>query len=85
MDNRRASDAQRSNVAAGETCSDRCGDVPLPNHRASGGVERINVIRLGDGDYHWALLTALDVKWLRVNIANNRAVEIHVTCKVCCG
>ena len=48
------------------------------------GVERINVIGFGDRYDHRPIRAALDVKWLGVNIAGDRAVKVQVTRQVCC-
>ena len=55
----------------------------LPNHRAGNGVERINIIRFGDGNDHRAVWAALDVKRLRVNVAEDRAVKVQVADQIC--
>ena len=45
------------------------------------GVECIDVIRFGgDNDHRAAAWAALDVKRLRVNVADDCAVEIQVAC-----
>ena len=52
--------------------------VALPDHCAGRGIERVNVIRFGDGNNHRPTGTALDVERLRVNIAGNRAIKVEV-------
>ena len=59
-------------------------EVSLPDYRAGGGVERINIIRFGYGNDHRPIRSAFDVKGLGVNIAGDRAVEVQVTRQVCC-
>ena len=46
------------------------------------GVERIHIIRFGHRNDHWAAWTALDVKRLRINVAYDRTVKIHVARQV---
>jgi hypothetical protein len=67
-----------------KTGSHRRADIgTLPNHCASRGIESINVIRFGYGNDHWrALRHALDVKWLGVNVADDRAAKVQIARKV---
>src|SRR5438128_7029691 len=83
IDHRRAGDPNRIDVAT-EKLTNRYGgpEIALPNHRASGGVERIDVVRFGHGNDHWTVRSALDVKRLGVNVAYNCAVKIQVTRQV---
>ena len=77
IDNRRADGANRINVAAWKTGRDRRSDVgALPNHCAGRGVERINIIRCGNSNNHRPVRTALDVKRLRMNVADDRAIKV---------
>src|SRR5882724_7500080 len=79
IDHRRASDPNRIDVTARKTGSNGRAYVALPNHCSGRGVERINVIRFGDGNNHRPTETALDVQRLPVNVPGNRAVEVKVT------
>ena len=83
IDHRRAGDPNRIDVAT-EKLTNRYGgpEIALPNHRASGGVERIDVVRFGHGNDHWTVRSALDVKRLGVNVAYNCAVKIQITRQV---
>src|SRR5438046_7293196 len=83
VDHRRAGDPNRIDVAA-EKLANRYGgaEIALPNHRASGGVERINVVRFCHDNDHWPVRSALNVKRLGVNVAYNCAVKIQVTRQV---
>ena len=49
-----------------------------PDHGAGRGVERINIVRFRDGNDHWPVRAALDVKRLGVNVAGDRAIEVEV-------
>ena len=68
----------RARFPAGRRGRDGRADVPLPDYVASNSVERVNIVRLSHGNDHWAGGTVLNVKWLGVNIACNRAVKICV-------
>ena len=46
------------------------------------GVERVNVVRFGDSYDHRSVWAALDVKWLRVNFADDRAIKVQVAHQV---
>src|SRR6266705_4542767 len=83
VDHRRAGDPNRIDVAT-EKLAKRYGgaEIALPNHRASGGVERINVVRFGHGNDHWPVRSALNIKRLGVNVAYNCAVKIQVSRQV---
>ena len=70
MDNRRAGDAERADIAARKTGSDWRTDIALPNHRARNGVERVDIIRFcHHNNPRPAARATFDVKRLRVNIA----------------
>src|SRR5437588_8596787 len=86
VDHRRAGDPNRIYVAT-EKLANRYGgtEIALPNHRASGGVERINVVRFGHGNDHWPVRSALDVKRLGINVAYDCAVKVQVTHEVSAG
>src|SRR5205823_15019536 len=79
VDHRRAGDPNRIDVAT-ETLANRYGgtEIALPNHRASGGVERINAVRFGHRDDHRPVLSAFDVKRLGVNVAYDCALTTQV-------
>src|SRR5437879_5564697 len=78
IDHGRARDAGRINISARKPGSNRRANVTLPNHGAGGGAERINVVRLSYRDHHWPVRSALDVKRLRINVADDRAVETKI-------
>src|SRR5947207_5081910 len=86
IDHRRAGDPNRIDVAT-EKLANRYGgpEIALPNHRASGGVERINVVRFGHGNDHWTVRSALDVKRLGLNVAYNCAIKVQITQEVSGG
>src|SRR5437588_2826071 len=86
VDHRRAGDPNRIDVAT-EKLANRYGgtEIALPNHRASGGVERINVVRFCYGNHHWPIRSALDVKRLGINVAYDCAVKVQVTHEVSGG
>src|SRR4029077_18149612 len=86
VDHRRAGDPNRIDVAT-EKLANRYGvaEIALPNHRASGGVERVNVVRFCYGNDHWTVRSALNVKRLGVNVAYNCAVKVQVTQEVSGG
>ena len=50
--------------------------VALPDHGAACGVKRVNIIRCGNSNNHRAVRTALDVKRLRMNVADDRAIKV---------
>jgi hypothetical protein len=80
VDNWCADSANRTNISTRKTCSDRRSDIgALPNHRARIGVERINIIRCRNNDDHRSVRTALDVKRLRMNVADDCAIKVQVT------
>ncbi len=57
-------------------CGHRSAYISLPDNGAIDNVKRINIIRFGYRNDHWATRTALDVKRLRVNVAYNRTVKV---------
>ena len=50
--------------------------VALPDHAPGRRVERINIIRCGNSNDHRAVRPALDVKRLRMNVADDRAIKV---------
>ena len=53
--------------------------VALPNDAAIEGVERIHIIRFGyRNDRRPAAWTVVDVKRLRIDVADDRAVKVEV-------
>jgi hypothetical protein len=86
INNGSACDAEWVDVSARQTRGDWRAKIPLPNHSATKGVERINIIRLGHyNDHSPAIGAALDVQRLCVNIARNRAIEVQVASHTCRG
>ncbi len=80
IDNRCADGAYRTDVPAWKTGRDRGPDVgALPNNRAGGGIERINIIRSGHDDDHRSVRAALDVERLSVNVPHDRAIKVQVS------
>ena len=77
IDNRRADDAHGTDLSAGEIgCGHRSAYISLPDNAAVHGIERVHIIGFSHRNDHWTVWTALDVKWLRVNVAYNRTVEV---------
>jgi hypothetical protein len=75
----RAGDAHDIKFTAIEMLSRyRRAHILPPDNAAVHSVKCIHIIRFGDRNDHWAAWTALDVKRLRVNVAYDRAVKIHV-------
>ena len=53
--------------------------ISLPDNAAVHSVERVHIIRFGHrNDHRPAAWTALDVKRLRINVADNCAVKVQV-------
>jgi hypothetical protein len=79
IDNRRPDDPHGTNLSTADIVFRHwIAYISLPNHCASRGVQRIHIIRFGYRNDHWAAWTALNVKRLRVNVAYDRTVKIHV-------
>src|SRR6266540_1921604 len=78
IDNRRASDAERVDVAARQPGCDRRTEVALPNDVAVVSVERIDIVRFRHRNDHGPVGTTLDIKWLSVNVARYFSVEGQV-------
>src|SRR5262245_35091768 len=83
IDHGRAGDAYWINVSAKQVRQRyRRSKVALPDHRASGGVKRIDIVRFSDRDNHRPARTAFDVQWLSVNVAGDRAIEVEIAPQV---
>ena len=78
IDNGRSDNAKWVNRSPAQTGRDRRANIRLPDNAAIRSVERINIIRCGHGNDHWAPRTALDIKRLGVNIAHDCAVKVQV-------
>lgn len=75
-----AGDAERVDVAAKQVGRRyRYAHVILPDDLAAGGVERINIVRFGHSDDHGASARpTLNVERLGIDVAADRALEVHV-------
>ena len=80
IDNRRAGDAHGIKLRADEIVSRHCRtNVSLPDNAAVNRVERVDVVRFSrDNDYRPAARTVLDIKRLRIHVADDRAVKVQV-------
>src|SRR5258707_13938980 len=77
VDNWCADSADRTNISTRKTGCDSRPDIgALPDHGAGTGVKRINIIRCSNSNDHWAVRAALDVKRLRMNVADDRAIKV---------
>ena len=83
IDNRRTGDTNRDNVTWACTLWRRRADVGArPNRQAGVGMKRVNIIRFGHRNYHWAVWTALDIKRLCINVTRDCSVEVQVARQV---
>ena len=82
IDHRRAGDTGRIDVCAGKARSNRRPNVDLPDHCAGRCIECIDIVRFGHSNNHRPARAAFDIKWLSVNIAGNRAIEVEVAREV---
>ena len=65
------------------TCHQRRAKIALPNDAAIDRVKCVDIIRFGHrNDRRPAARAAIDVKWLRVNGANDCAVKVQVARKI---
>src|SRR5207253_3618595 len=80
IDNRCAGDAHGIKLRADEIVSRHCRtNVSLPDKAAVNRVERIYIVRFSrDNDHRPAAGTVLDIKRLRIDVADNRAVKVQV-------
>src|SRR5438477_3712466 len=79
IDDGRACDAERVDIAARETRSHSRADMAVPNHVARARVEGIHVIRFGrDNDHRGTAGAVLAIQRLCVYAAQNRAVKVQL-------
>ncbi len=87
IDNRCAGDARgiKFCLAVKASLGYRRTHITLPDNAAIDSVQRVHIVRFGHRNNHWAVWTALNVKWLRVNVAFDCTVKIHVARQICRG
>src|SRR5574338_892309 len=88
IDNRRAGDAYSTNETGAWQISlhQRRAKIALPDDAAIVRIKCVHIIRLGHcNDRRSAARAAVDVKWLRVNRANDCTAEVQVPRKIGSG